>query len=124
MRRFFSQLNPTVRGFLLIAAVALLIVLLSLDSTLAALYALVSIAFFLAVAFFVFLMWRERRGDIGGWPERARFVFYGSALLAVAALGLFFWRGASGPDALALLLVLGICVYAMVRTWRGQHDYR
>ena len=70
MRRFFSQLNPTVRGFLLIAAVALVIVVLSLDSTLAALYALVSIAFFLAVAFFVFLLWRERRGDIGRWPER------------------------------------------------------
>lgn len=123
MKRFFSQLNPTVRGFLLIAAVALVIVLLSLESTLAALYALVSIAFFLAVAFFVFLMWRERRGDIGGWPERARFVFYGAALLAVADLAVYVWRGASGPDALAFLLVLGVCVYAMVRTWKGQHTY-
>ena len=123
MRRFFSQLNPTVRGFLLIAAVALVIVVLSLDSTLAALYALVSIAFFLAVAFFLFLMWRERRGDIGSWPNRARFVFYGAALLAVADLALYFWRGASGPDALAFFLVLGVCVYAMVRTWKGQHTY-
>lgn len=123
MRRLFSQLNPTVRGFLLIAAVALVIVVLSLDSTLAALYALVSIAFFLAVAFFVFLMWRERRGDIGRWPERARFVFYGAALLAVTDLALYFWRGASGPDALAFFLVLGVCVYAMVRTWKGQRTY-
>ena len=123
MRRLFSQLNPTVRGFLLIATVALVIVVLSLDSTLAALYALVSIAFFLAVAFFVFLLWRERRGDIGRWPGRARFVFYGAALLAVADLGLYFWRGASGPEALAFFLVLGVCVYAMVRTWKEQHRY-
>ncbi|MBI4172403.1 MAG: hypothetical protein HY511_06560 [Actinobacteria bacterium] len=123
MRRFFSQLNPTVRGFLLIAAVALVIVVLSLDSTLAALYALVSIAFFLAVAFFVFLLWRERRGDIGRWSERPRFVFYGAALLAVADLALYFWRGASGPDALAFFLVLGVCVYAMVRVWRDQHRH-
>ena len=123
MRRFFSQLNPTVRGFLLIAAVALVIVVLSLDSTLAALYALVSIAFFLAVAFFVFLMWRERRSDIGRWPERPRFVFYGAALLAVADLALYFWRGASGPDALAFFLVLGVCIYAMVRTWKNQRAY-
>jgi len=123
MRRFFSQLNPTVRGFLLIGAVALVIVVLSLDSTLAALSALVSIAFFLAVAFFVFLMWRERRGDVGRWPDRARFVFYGAALLAVADLAVYFWRGASGPDALSFFLVLGVCVYAMVRTWKDQHTY-
>jgi len=123
MRRFFSQLNPTVRGFLLIGAVALVIVVLSLDSTLAALSALVSIAFFLAVAFFVFLLWRERRGDVGRWPDRARFVFYGAALLAVADLAVYFWRGASGPDALSFFLVLGVCVYAMVRTWKDQHTY-
>lgn len=123
MRRFLANMNPTLRGLLLIAAVALVIVLLSLQSTLTALNSLVRIAFFLAIAFFVFLVWRERRLEIGSWPDRARYTFYGAALLAVADLALFFLRGASGRDALAFVVVLGVCAYALVRTWRDQHSY-
>ena len=118
MRRFFADMNPTLRGFLAIALVAAIIVVLSLQTTLASLFLIARIAFFLAVAFFVYLVWRERRSDIALWPVRGQAVFYGAAALIVAALGVFFWRGASGPDALALLLVLALCGFSMFRVWR------
>ena len=86
MKRFFSDLNPTVRGFLVIAVIAAVIVALSLESTLTALFLLARIAMLLAIAFFVYLVWRERRADIATWSQRARVTFYGSALLIVADL--------------------------------------
>ena len=123
MRRFFTEMNPTLRGFLLIAAVAAVIVLLSLQSTVYSLYALARIAFFLAIAFFVYLLWRERRGDIATWSQRAQIVFYGGALLIVAAFAVYFWRGASGPDALAFLVTIGLSAFSMWRVWRDQRTY-
>lgn len=123
MRRFFSDMNPTVRGFLIVALVAGVIVLLSLETTLSSLFVIARIAFFLAIAFFVYLVWRERRSDIETWSTRARTVFYGAALLIVVDLAAFFWRGASGLAALAFLLVLGFCGFAMWRVWRAEHEY-
>jgi hypothetical protein len=35
----------------------------------------------------------------------------------------FFWFGASGLGAVAFVLTLGICGYAMFRTWRDQRSY-
>ncbi len=123
MRNPFSNMNPTVRGFLLIAAVALVIVLLSLQSSLLAISMLLRIAFFLAIAFFVYLLWRERRSDIAAWSERARWVFYGAALTIVLDLAVFFWWGASGVGALSFILVLALCAFAMFRVWRDEHTY-
>jgi hypothetical protein len=123
MRRFFAEMNPLVRGLLIVGAIALVVVVLQLYATLAALYAIASIAFFIAIAFFVFLMWRERRGEIETWSPRAQFAFYGAALLAVVDLAAYFIVGASGPDALAFLLVLIICGFSMFRVWRDQHTY-
>ena len=71
MRGFLSE-HPTLRGFLIIAAIAAVVVALSLQPTLAALFLLARIAFFLAIAFFIFLMWRDRRDEISVWPRRAR----------------------------------------------------
>jgi hypothetical protein len=71
MRRLWSQLNPTVRGLLIIALIALLVMVLNLYVTLAALYAIAGIAFFLAIAFFVYLLWRVRRQVIEVWPANA-----------------------------------------------------
>ena len=116
-------MNPTVRGFLIIAAVAGVIVLLSLEQTLVSLYLLARIAFFLAIAFVIFLFWRDRRSDIDAWPRRSQVVFYGAAALIVTNLGVFFVRGAAGPDALAFLLVLGLAGFAMFRVWRDEHSY-
>ena len=55
-----SRINPTLRGFLIIAAIAAVVVALQLQSTLTALFVLARIAFLLAIAFFVYLVWRER----------------------------------------------------------------
>src|SRR5436190_2226632 len=98
MGSFFSRMNPTLRGFLIIGLIALLVVALNLYVALASIAALLRIAFFLAIAFFVYLVWRERRGEIGAWPTRARIVFYGAALLIVAAVGSYFWQGLPGYD--------------------------
>jgi hypothetical protein len=122
VRRLFSDMNPTLRGFLLIALIAAVVFALSLETALFSLLALARIAFFLAIAFFIFLMWRERRTDIALWSRRAQSVFYGAALLVVAAVAAYFWRGASGVDALALVLVVACCGFAMFRVWRDEHS--
>ena len=57
MRRFFSE-HTAIRGFLIIGLIALVVVVLSLESVLATVGGLLKIAFFLAIAFFLFLMWR------------------------------------------------------------------
>jgi small-conductance mechanosensitive channel len=123
MRRFFADMNPTLRGFLIIVAIVLVIVLLSLQNTVVSLLIIARIAFFIAIAVFVYLLWRERRADIGTWPGRAQFAFYGGALLIVAALGVFFLRGVSGRNALAFFLILGLSGFSMFRVWRDQHTY-
>jgi len=122
VREFFSE-HPTLRGFLIIGAIAVVIVALSLQPTLAALFLIARIAFFLAIAFFIYLMWRERRDDISVWPRRSYLAFYGAAVLAVAALAVYFVRGAHGLDAVAFLLILVICGFSMFRVWRDQHTY-
>src|ERR687892_192496 len=117
-------MNPTVRGFIVIAAIAAAIYALSLQATLVSLYALVRIAFFLAIAFVLYLLWRDRvREDASTWPRRAQVTFYGAVGVFFAALGAFFWAGASGLDALAFVLALGFCGFAAWRVWRDQHTY-
>ena len=123
MRAFFSRMNPTLRGFLIILAIVLVVVLLQLQATLAALLIVARVAFLLAIAFFVYLMWRERREEIASWPTRPRLVFYGAALLAVAALGANWYGGATGLQVLAFVGVLVLSGLAMWRTWRDQHHY-
>ena len=121
MRGAFSRINPMVRGFLIIALIALVVVVLQLQATLTALFLLARIAFFLAIAFFVYLMWRERRSEIGTWSTRSRAVFYGGALLIVADVAASIAFGITGPDALAFFLVLCFSGFAMWRIWRDEH---
>jgi ABC-type nickel/cobalt efflux system permease component RcnA len=123
MRRFLSDLNPTLRGFVLIALVSLVIVVLQLESTLVAISALLQIAFLLAIAFFVYLVWREQRHSISMWPSRARTAFYAAAGLIVLDVLAYWVERPTGPDALAFILVLGISAFAMWRIWRDQHTY-
>jgi hypothetical protein len=122
VRRYLSD-HPTIRGFAIIAAIALVVVALSLQATLVSLFLLARIAFFLAIAFFIYLVWRERRGDIAVWPRRAYVAFYGAALVIVVAFGYYILKGASGADAAAFLVILGLCAYAMFRVWRDQHTF-
>ncbi|HEY2073390.1 MAG TPA: hypothetical protein VGG88_07440 [Gaiellaceae bacterium] len=123
MRSFFSRMNPTLRGFLIILAIVAVIVVLQLEATLSALLILARIAFLLAIAFFIYLMWRERREEISQWSSRARVVFYGAAILAIADLGVDWYGGAHGLQILAFIAVLVLCGFAMWRTWRDQHTY-
>ena len=123
MRTFFSRMNPTLRGFLIILAVVGIIVVLQLEATLTALLIIARIAFLLAIAFFIYLVWRERREEIATWSTRARTIFYGAALLAVADLGVDWYGGAHGLQVLAFVGVLVGCGFALWRTWRDQHTY-
>ena len=123
MRRFFADMNPTLRGFLIIGVIVLGIIILNQQTALLSLVYLTRIAFFLAVAFFLYLVWRERRGEISTWSSRAQWAFYGAAVLALVAIGTFIVYGASGRNALAFFVILGLCGFSMFRVWRDQHTY-
>ncbi len=126
MRRLWDRINPTLRGFLIIALIALVVVVLQLYQTLIALGILLRIAFFIAVAFFVFLIWRDRlRADIETWSGRAKAAFYGGAAVIVADLAAFFWPGRAtvGLDAVAFLVVLVLAAFSMWRVWRDERTY-
>jgi uncharacterized membrane protein (DUF4010 family) len=119
----FSRMNPTLRGFLIVGLIALVVVVLNLYVALASLFLIAQVAFFLAIAYFVYLLWRDRREDIETWPTRAKFAFYGGALLIVVAIGAFIIDRPAGLPALAFVLIVGISAFAMWRTWRDQHSY-
>jgi len=115
--------HPTLRGFLILAAIAAVIVALQLQATLDALYLIAKIAFLLAIAFFCFLLWREHRSDIDTWSGHARAAFYGGAALIVADIAAIAFLDETGLDAVAFVLVLAAGGFAMWRTWRDQHTY-
>jgi hypothetical protein len=115
--------SPLVRGLIGIAVFSAVIVALSLEESLVTARALLGVAFFLAVAFFLFLLWRERRSEIEAWPDRARWVFYSAIVLAVVDVGVYLGVGADGPESVAFIAVLAACGWAIWRTWRDQHDY-
>jgi len=112
-----------VRGLLLVALVSLAIVLLSLEESIATAGALLRIAFFLAIAFFLFLLWRERRSDIEAWSDLSRRTFYAALALAVLAVAALIGLSPRGADVIAFVCVLACCVWAIVRVWRREHRY-
>jgi hypothetical protein len=117
-------MNRTLRGFLVILLIAGIVYVLQLERTLTALFLLARIAFFLAIAFFVYMFWRERRSEIASWSRRARAVFYGGALLMVVNIGArFFVAARSGWDLLSFLAVFALAGFAMWRVWRDEHTY-
>jgi hypothetical protein len=117
-------MNPTLRGFLIIALIAVVIVVLQLQTTLAALFLLARIAFFLAIAYFVYLLWRDRREEISMWSARSRAVFYGSAvLLVVNVAARFFTPVGNGWNLIVFLVVFVAGGFAMWRVWRDEHSY-
>ncbi|HEY4622153.1 MAG TPA: hypothetical protein VIG93_10665 [Gaiellaceae bacterium] len=124
MKRLWDRIPPLARGFGIVALIAVVVVVLSLEPVVATVGGLLQIAFFLAVAFFLFLLWRERRADLEAWSEWNRRLFYAAIVLAVVDIGMAIGLGLpSGPDALAFFLVLGACVYVVVRIWRIEHRY-
>lgn len=119
-------MNPTIRGFLIILAIAVVVFLLNLEGALLSLALIFRIIFFIAIAVVLYMFWRDRmRHEIVTWADRSRWVFYGSALLIVADLAVFFWPGnsLSGFTALSFVLVLILGAYAMYRVWRSERTY-
>ena len=110
MSRSFPRINPTLRGLLILAAIAALIVVLNLETSLTTAALLVRVVFVLVIGLVAYMLWRDfGRREIGLWPARAQWVFYGSIGLFLADLGWFF--------------VAGACVFCAVWTWREQHRY-
>jgi hypothetical protein len=124
MRRLWDSVPPLWRGLGIIAIVAAVVVALSLEPVVATVGGILRIAFFLAIAFFLFLVWRERRGDLEAWSEWNRRIFYAAIIFAVVVIGLAIGYGTrEGNDVLALVAALAACVYAIVRVWRLEHRY-
>jgi hypothetical protein len=107
----------------LVAVVSLAIVLLSLEESLVTAGALLRVAFFLAIAFFLFLLWRERRSDIEAWSEASQRTFYGAIALAVLDVAAVIGLRPSGSDAVVFFVVLACCAWAIFRVWRREHRY-
>ena len=109
-----SRINPTLRGFAIIVLIAAVITALNFENALNSLLVIARIAFFLAIAFFLFLLWRDRREEISMWSARSRVVFYG-------AVGTAYPDG--GLETLVFVVVLVACGYSLWRVWRQEHTY-
>ena len=119
-------MNPTVRGFLVILVIAAIVFALNLEGTIFSLWLIFQIVFFIAIAVVIYMFWRDRlRHEISTWSDRARVVFYGSALLIVLDFAAYFWPGrrTAGLDAFSFIVVLILCGYAMWRAWRAERTY-
>ncbi len=121
--------NGTLRGFLIIVAVAAAITASGLAGAVGlglVLYAL-RIAFIVVIGLALFGLWRRNREEISTWPLRPRVVLYGAALIAlVNVLAAFVLPGLwprGGLEALVFFFVLAACAFAMWRVWRDQHSY-
>jgi hypothetical protein len=120
-----SRINPTLRGLAIILLIAIVITLLNLQVALNSLLLIAKIAFFLAIAFFLFLLWRERRDEISAWGRRSQAVFYGAVGLAVANIGASILTAYpnGGLELLGYVAVLVACGYSVWRIWRQEHTY-
>jgi len=118
------RIPPFARGMAIIALIALGVVAFNQERSLSTASTLVRFAFYLAVAFAAYLLWRDfGRREIGMWPARQQRVFYGAVALFLVDLGWFFAQSLRGRDLLAFFVVGAACIYAAVRTWREQHRY-
>jgi hypothetical protein len=120
-----SRINPTLRGFLIIVLIAGVITVLNLQIALNSLLLIAQIAFFLAIAFFLYLLWRDRREEISTWNARSRAVFYGAVALAVVNLGISILTAypEGGLETLGFVAVFVACGYSLWRIWRQEHTY-
>jgi NAD/NADP transhydrogenase beta subunit len=120
-----SRINPTLRGFAIIVLIAVVVTLLNLRVALTSLVLIARIAFFIAIAFFLFLLWRERRDEISTWRTRSQAVFYGAVGLAVAniATAILTAYPHGGLELLVFVAVLVACGYSLWRVWRQEHTY-
>lgn len=119
------RISDTVRGFAIIVAIAGIVTALQLENALAAVFLVVRIAFLLAIAWFLFRLWRSRREEISMWSLRSRAVFYGAAVLSLANIAVAFVLDypSNGLEALGFFAVLAACFFSMWRVWLDEHTY-
>jgi len=116
-------MTPFVRNLLILAAVALAIVLLNLETAVITAGLLLRVAFIIAIAVVAYFYWRDfGRREISTWPQRAAWVYYGAVALLVVDIGWWMLAGLAGRDLLVALLVAAACGYAGYRTWRDQKN--
>jgi peptidoglycan/LPS O-acetylase OafA/YrhL len=124
VRGLWERIPRLARGLGIVAVIAAVVVVLSLEPVVATVGGILRIAFFLAIALFLFMVWRERRGDLEAWSDWNRKLFYAAVVLAVIAIGLAIGYGLPETrDAFAFVVVLGVCAYVLVRVWRMEHRY-
>jgi hypothetical protein len=85
---------------------------------------LLSIAFFAAIALFVYRLYHEQRFTIDSLTDRQRFVLYASigvAMLNFTATSRLF--GAGGVGVLLWLVLLGLCSYGVMWVYMSYRRY-
>lgn len=119
------NVSPTLRGFAILVVLAAIITAFQLRVGLEIVLLFLQVLFLLAIAYVLFLLWRNRRHEISLWSRRSQVVFYGGAALALADIGLAFtsWFPSGGLESLVFLLALGAGGFAMYRVWRDEHTY-
>jgi hypothetical protein len=119
-----NRISPFMRGMAIIAVIALAVVVLNLQTSLTTAGTLVRFAFYLAIGVVAYMLWRDfGRREIGVWPQRAQWVFYGAVGLFLVDIGWYVASSRGGRDLLAFVVVASVCIYAAVKTWREQHRY-
>ena len=119
------NINPTLRGFLIILAIAAAITAAGAEAGLYAVLFVLRIAFILAILYALYALWRRHREEISVWSLRARAVFYGAAGVAIANLiaSFILTYPSGGLEALVFFAVFAACGFAMWRVWRDEHTY-
>jgi hypothetical protein len=119
------NVNPSLRGFAILVVAAAIITAFQLEVGLEVVIVFLQILFLLALAYVLFLLWRNRRQQIAMWSRRSQVVFYGGAALALADIGVAFtsWFPKGGLESLVFLLALAAGGFAMWRVWRDEHTY-
>jgi TRAP-type C4-dicarboxylate transport system permease small subunit len=115
----------TVGKFGIVALIALLLFLLpGGGAALDAVLTLLTIAFFGAIAWFGYILFRRNRESIDSLSQRQRLVLYSSiglAFLTFTATNRLFDEG--GVGVLAWLALLGLCSYGVFWVWTQYRTY-
>lgn len=118
------RIDPFIRNLAILAVIALLIVVLNQETALVTAAALLRFAFFIVLGVVAYFFWRDiGRREIETWPARTSRIFYAAVGLLLLDIGWYAVVGVKGRDALAFFVVLGICLYVGIRTWRDQKTY-
>jgi hypothetical protein len=115
----------TVRNWAIIALIALAIVVIPGGGpALNVVWALLSIAFFAAIALFGYRLYRENQFTLDSLSDRQRFVLYASlgvAMLNLTATTRLF--NAGGVGILVWLVLLGLCSYGVMWVYVSYRSY-